>query len=37
MPAIDNNELTGTTPRRKPKADVTQIGGFSEPSDSIGS
>jgi methionine-gamma-lyase len=27
MPAIDNNELTGTTPRRKPKADVTQIGG----------
>src|SRR5690606_16786237 len=26
MPAIDNNDLTGTT-RRKPKADVTEIGG----------
>src|SRR3546814_4772450 len=24
---IDNNDLTGTTPRRKPKADITQIGG----------
>lgn len=27
MPPIDNNDLTGTTPRRKPKADVTEIGG----------
>jgi methionine-gamma-lyase len=27
MAAIDNNDLTGTTPHRKPKADVTEIGG----------
>ena len=27
MPPIDNSDLTGTTPRRKPKQDVTEIGG----------
>ncbi len=27
MPAIDNNELTGAPVRRKPKQDVTEIGG----------
>ncbi len=27
MPPIDNSDLTGTTPRRKPKKDVTEIGG----------
>ncbi len=27
MPPIDNSDLTGTTPHRKPKADVTEIGG----------
>ena len=27
MPPIDNSDLTGTTPRRAPKKDVTEIGG----------
>jgi len=27
MPPIDNSDLTGTSPRRKPKQDVTEIGG----------
>jgi len=27
MPPIDNSDLTGTTPRCKPKQDVTEIGG----------
>jgi methionine-gamma-lyase len=27
MPPIDNSDLTGTSPRRKPKKDVTEIGG----------
>jgi methionine-gamma-lyase len=27
MPPSDNSDLTGTTPRRKPKQDVTEIGG----------
>src|SRR3546814_221590 len=27
MPTIDNNELTGAPVRRKPKQDVTEIGG----------
>jgi methionine-gamma-lyase len=27
MPPIDNSDLTGTTPHRKPKKDVTEIGG----------